>query len=272
MASLFRCKWFRWVQVVFAVYAVTGIVLWHLQERLLFHPTPLAASYKYRFSLPHQEVVIRLNETDQLHMVQFYPPDRSRKKGIVLYFHGNRGNINRYASFVPLFTQQGYEVWMPDYPGYGKTTGLRTEQRMYSDAALVYKMAVKKVSSDSIVIYGKSLGTGVATELASHSHCKLLLLETPYYSIPDLARHHFPIYPTHRMSRYLFPNYEYLPNVKAPVVIFQGTRDRLVPYRHARQLAPLLKPGDVFVTITGGGHNNLSEFEMYREKLKAALL
>lgn len=271
MAGYQRRKWFRLLQVLLAAYAVAGVVLWHLQEQLLFHPTPVAADYKFSFSLPHKEVSVRLNETDLLHMVQFYPDERIRRKGIVLYFHGNRENINRYAAFVPIFAQQGYEVWMPDYPGYGKSTGVRTEQRMYQDAALVYKMAARELRSDSIIIYGKSLGTGVATELASQYPVKRLILETPFYSIPDLAWHHLPVFPTRRMSRYYFPNYLHLPNVKAPVVIFQGTHDRLVPYQHARRLERLLKQQDWFVTIPDGRHNDLATFELYRQKLRAAL-
>lgn len=271
MIKMNRRTWLRVLQVLLAVYGVTGVVLWHLQEQLLFHPTPLSADYTFTFSLPHKEVSIRLNETDRLHLVQFFPPDSMPRRGIVLYFHGNRENVNRYASFVPSFTKEGYEVWMPDYPGYGKTTGLRTERRMYQDAALVYKMAAKQVGSSSIIIYGKSLGTGVATELASRVNCKRLLLETPYYSIPELAFHHFPIFPTERMSKYEFPNYVHLPNVKAPVVIFQGTRDRLIPHRHAVRLVPLLRQNDLFITIPGGQHNNLSAFALYRRQLQMAL-
>ncbi|HMO33601.1 MAG TPA: alpha/beta hydrolase [Lacibacter sp.] len=268
LKKLFRS---RILQLVLAIYGVTGLVLWYLQERLLFHPVPLPASHTFRFKQPHREVQVRLNEKDVLHLVQFYPSDTSRVRGIVLYFHGNRENIGRYAPFAELFTQEGYEVWMPDYPGYGKTTGERTEQRFYSDAALVYRMAAGRLAADSILIYGKSLGTGVACELAGRQPCKKLLLETPYYSIPALAWYHFPLYPASRMSRYRFSNYEHLAHVQAPVVIFQGTHDRIVPYRHAATLRPLLKPGDRFITIKGGGHNNLATFDFYRQQLRAAL-
>ncbi len=113
-----------------------------------------------------------------LNIVQF--TTNSNKKGIVLYFHGNRQNIERYGKFAPAFTKNGYEVWMMDYPGFGKTTGKRTEQVMYDDAFLVYKTAIKETLPQNIIIYGKSLGTGIAANLALKYKCQQLILDTPY--------------------------------------------------------------------------------------------
>jgi uncharacterized protein len=271
MMKFNRRKWIRGFQITIAIYCTTGIVLWQLQDALLFHPTPLSASYKFQFELKHRELVIPLNATDRLDIVQFLPADTINVKGIVLYFHGNRENINRYAKYAPNFTKHGYEVWMIDYPGYGKTTGKRTEQRFYNDADLVYKTAAQRMDDDRILIYGKSLGTGIAAELASRRLCKHLFLETPYYSISSLAAFHFPIYPVKQMSSYQFPTYVFLASVKAPVTIFHGTHDRLIPYPHTLKLKKLLKEGDEFITIQKGEHNNLPEFKQYREKLDSLL-
>ncbi len=105
------------------------------------------------------------------------------------------------------FTRNKYEVWMMDYPGFGKSTGKLTEQIMYDDAATLYQMARARFSKDSIIIYGKSLGTGVASQLASVKDCKRLILETPYYSIEALMKHYAFIYPVSLMAKYHFPNY-----------------------------------------------------------------
>jgi uncharacterized protein len=261
----------RALKIILSVYGVSGIVLWHLQEKILFHPTPLSTGYKFSFQQPNREYLIPLTEDSRLSFVRFFPTDTQHVKGVVLYFHGNRENINRYARFAGDFTAAGYEVWMMDYPGYGKSTGALTEERLYSDADQIYRMAAKRISSDSILIYGKSLGTGIASELASRRNCKRLLLETPYYSMPALAMFHFPIFPAKRMLRYQLPTYACLPQVKAPVTIFQGTKDRIIPYRHAKRLLPLLKPGDEFVTIEMGSHNNLADFPYYHMKLRALL-
>jgi uncharacterized protein len=258
-------------KVMLIIYAVTGILLWTFQDQLIFQSTQLPPGYKFEFNQPHRDLLIPLNEKEQLSIVQFYPEDTVHEKGVVLYFHGNRDNVTHYAGFVPSFTKHGYEVWMMDYPGYGKSTGELRELRFYSDAMIMYKMAVKQTGRDSIIIYGKSLGTGVASELASHELCKQLILETPYYSLPSLASAHFPIYPTTSMVQYRFPVYEYLQQVRVPVTIFHGTDDDIIPYENAAQLKQILKKDDRFISIEKGNHNNLSEFPVYAKALDSLL-
>lgn len=203
-------------------------------------------------------------------MVKFFPKDAVRK-GVVLYFHGNKENINRYAKFAANFTSKGYEVWMEDYPGYGKSIGERTEKKLYKQAEVIYTMAVSKYAADSIVVFGKSFGTGIAAYIASVKKCKRLILETPYYSIPALFGSYAPIYPTTRMSIYKIPTFEYLQDVNVPVTIFQGTNDWVIPYSNAARLKTVLKSGDEFVTIENGTHHNLNEFPLFHQKLDSLL-
>ncbi|MEJ7589878.1 MAG: alpha/beta fold hydrolase, partial [Ferruginibacter sp.] len=195
-------KVLRWIKGIVLLYCVFGIALFYLQQYFLFHPAPLARDYKYKFDMPFMEVEIPFNGTDTMNMVKFFPSDTTKKKGVVLYFHGNRGNINRYKRFVGNFTRHGYEVWMTDYPGFGKSVGERNERILYQQAEQVYKMALTKFQEDSIIIYGKSFGTGIASYLASVKDCNQLILETPYYSIPDLFNCYTFIYPTSRMADY----------------------------------------------------------------------
>ena len=261
----------RWIKVIVLLYCVIGIALYYSQEYLLFHPKVLARDYRYQFNRPFTEVEIPFNKTDTLNMVQFFPADSMKRKGVVIYFHGNRENINRYERFVNNFTKHGYEVWIEDYPGFGKSVGDRTEQILYQQALQVYKMAVTKYKQDSIIIYGKSLGTGIAAYLASVTDCKQLILETPYYSIPDIFDCYTFIYPTSRMTRYKIPTNEYLPDVKAPITIFHGTNDWVIPYRCASKLKTVLKPTDQFITIENGTHRNLNGFPLFHQKLDSLL-
>lgn len=264
-------KIFRIMTVVIFVYCSIGLALFYLQEKLLFHPEPLPNDYVFQFDVPFKEVQIAMNEEDTLSMVQFFPKD-SIPKGVVLYFHGNRDNVNRYAKFAQNFTKHGYEVWMPDYPGYGKSTGEITEQLMYDEAREVFKLANSKFSADSIIVYGKSLGTGLASYLAAKKKLQRVILETPYYSLPSLFSGYAPIYPTNRMSHFKFPVGEYLKEVQEPITIFHGTSDKLISYRHASKLKKILKPGDEFITIDGGTHNNLNQFPLFKEKLDSVLV
>ncbi len=187
-------KIYRFTIVFTLIYCSVGIALYHLQEKLLFHPKALPKDFQFKFDIPFKEVNIPMNETDTLNLIQFFPSD-SVPKGVVIYFHGNKGNVTRFAQYAPNFTKQGYEVWMPDYPTYGKTTGKLTEENMYNQATEVYKLAHSKFSADSIIVYGKSLGSGVASHIAANHDCARLILETPFYSIPDLFSHYAPIYP-----------------------------------------------------------------------------
>lgn len=265
-----RRKLYRISIIVTLVYCSVGIALYHLQEKLLFHPVPLDPDFKFSFDIPFREFNIAMNETDTLNMIQF-SPSGSAPRGAIIYFHGNRGNITRYEEEARMFLDLGYEVWMPDYPTFGKTTGSLTEENVYRQAKEVYKLVHSKFSAESIIVYGRSLGSGVASYIAAKEKCARLILETPYYSIPDLMSCYAPVYPTGRMARFKFPVGEYLEEVEAPVLIFQGTEDGTVPYRCAAKLKSKLKPGDEFVTIENGAHNNLIEFQLFHRTLAAVL-
>lgn len=266
-----RKKILRWVIPIVFIYCGTGLVLFYFQEKLMFHPEPLPRDYIFPFDRPFKEVFIPINSRDTLHLVQFFPTDTGENKGVVLYFHGNRDNVIRYEKYVGTFTKQGYEVWMPDYPGYGKSTGAITEKLINIEAEAVYKLARTHFGEDSIIVYGKSLGTGPASLIASEFKCHRLILETPYFSFPSLFSSYAPIYPTQRMTRFKFPVGKYLEKVKAPITIFHGTDDKVVFYSNASKLKALLKPGDQFITIEKGGHNDLNDFPVFKEKLDSLL-
>ena len=262
-------KLFKWLKILLVIYAVVGIALYYFQDYFIFRPLHLEKAYKFQFQYPFREVNIPYNAESNINIIQF--TSDSTPKGVVLYFHGNRHNIERYARFSEVFTKNGYEVWMMDYPGYGKSTGERTEKKLYEWSLLFYKLARVKYSPDSIILYGKSLGTGLAAQLASVRDCKYLILETPYYNFPSLLNQYLPIYPVNRIVKYKFPTNEYLKNVTAPITIFHGTNDRLIRYSNAIRLKPLLKPGDEFVTIQGGQHRGLYNYREYQRKMDSLL-
>lgn len=267
---MYRKKIFRWVKIIILLYSGIGIVLYYLQEKFLFHPEKLSNAYVYHFKIPFEEMNIAFNKSDTLNMIKFFPADTLRR-GVVLYFHGNRDNIERYAKYAPGFTKHGYEVWMPDYPGYGKSTGGRTEKKMYEQGMQVQKMAAAKYGYDSIILFGKSLGTGIASYVASQSSNKRLILETPYYSIPSMFSYYAPVYPTGKMSTYKIPQYQFLQEVNYPITIFHGSEDGVIPYSNAARLKKVLKGIDEFVTVENASHNDLNDFDLYKNKLDSLL-
>lgn len=263
-------KLLKWLKILVIVYIAGGIALYFLQDYILFHPVTLKKDHQYVFPEKHTEVNIPINESSNLNIVQFLSTD-TITKGVVLYFHGNKRNISWYAKFPPHFTRHGYEVWLIDYPGFGKSTGHFTEENLYEWADHLYQLARARFSADSIIIYGKSMGTGIATQLASKKPSKKLILETPYYNFPSVIKQYVPFYPVDQMINFKMPTNRFIKNVEAQITILQGTDDRLVTYRNAKRLAPLLKPGDEFVTIKGGSHNDLYKFKETITKLDSLL-
>ncbi len=265
-----KTKIIRWLKIIILLYAAIGIALYYLQDKFIFHPQKLDSSYQYKFDGRFEEMNIPFNETDTMNLIKFFPED-SMSRGVVIYYHGNKNNINHYAAYTKPFTKLGYEVWMEDYPGFGKSTGEITERKLYDQAMQVQKMASAKFGADSIVIYGKSLGTGIAAYVAANSKAKMLLLETPYFSIPSLFNGYAFIYPTTTMSNYKIPTNEFLKEVKYPVVIFHGTNDGVIPYRTSIKLQSVLKPTDKYFTIQGATHHNVNASKVYFDVIDSLL-
>ncbi len=262
---------FKIIKRVAIVYTALGIVLYFTQEYFIFHGVKVKKNKAYEF--PNQKFtehnITRADGTN-LHFIKFLPND-TVIKGIVIYYHGNMRNVSRYAPYTTLFTLNSYEVWMMDYPGFGKTTGKRTEQGLYNDAQNIYDLAKQEISQDSMLIYGKSIGTGIASYIAAHNQCKRLLLETPYYSLSTVYDDFTFIYPTQLLLKYQFPTYKNIPLIKAPITIFHGTKDELIGYKNASRLKPLLKPIDEFVTVEKAHHNDVMNFQIYTDKLDSLL-
>ncbi len=236
----------------------------------MLQPEPVSIDSNYAFPNPYREVNIPYAADVNMNVIQFTTKD-SVPKGVVLYFHGNKQNIGHYANQAPAFTRNGYEVWMIDYPGYGKSSGTLTEQGLYDWALTLYKLARARYTPDSIVLYGRSMGSGIATQLASIRDCKYLLLEAPYYSFPSIMSSYLPIYPYERLIRLKIPTWQYMQKVTAPVTIFHGTNDGVIRISNARRLQPYLKPNDRFIEIEGGSHNDLSAFKPYQQALDSLL-
>lgn len=259
----------KWLIIAIALYVAIGAGLYFLQEKFLFHPQKLSPEHIYNFQVPFKEINLAINNEKNLSIIQFTVPD-SVCKGVVLYFHGNRKNIERYAPSAVNFTRNKYEVWMIDYPGFGKSTGKRTEQILYDDAATLYKMARARFTKDSIIIYGKSVGTGIAAQLASVKDCKRLILETPYYSMEAMMGQYAFIYPVSLLTKYHFPNYKYFKKIEVPLAIFHGTKDEIIPYSQSVKLVKENAAANL-VTIEKGKHNNLNDSPFFHQQLDSLL-
>lgn len=186
-----------------------------------------------------------------------------------MYFHGNTGSIHRWATIAEELTSFGFDVFVPDYRGYGRSKGRRTEEILFKDALLCYKKVLELYPEDKVCIYGRSLGTGMASWLSVHTHPAAIVLETPFNNLVEVAKRHLVIVPVKYLMRYTFKNEVYLKKSTSPILIAHGTKDKIVHYKLALELYKNVQShADVeMLTIPGGGHGNLNRFPVFREAL-----
>lgn len=237
--------------------------IYFLQEKIMFQPTVLAQDYKFQFNYPFEELFFKTEKDAIINALHFRAKN---PKGVILYFHGNAGDLSRWGKIVEYFVEKGYDVLVMDYRTYGKSTGKLSEKALYHDAQFCYDYLKKGYSESDITIYGRSLGTGIGTYIAASHHPKQLILETPFYSMIDVARNRVPIIPVKQLMRYEFPTYKFIKQVKCPITMFHGTNDRVVSLKSAEKLFNSVSAENVtFTIIKGGSHNNLSDFEVYHQ-------
>jgi len=253
--------------VVISIALAGAIGCYVFQDKLIFQADVLDQDYRFSFDQSYEEFFIATPDQHQLNALWFKPAQPA--KGLVIYFHGNADNLQRWGNYAIDITQLGYEVLMIDYRGYGKSSGSPNEQDLYDDAQLVWNWAKEKTKHQKIIIYGRSLGSAIATHLAADVQPDLLILETPFDELKNasLLRYLFYLKPL----RTTFATKDYLGKVTGKIVIFHGTDDWVVNMSSAERLRPLLKDTDEFIIIPEGGHRNLRDFVLYHTKLASAL-
>ena len=257
---------YKSILIIGLIYVLLTCGLYIYQDKIIFQADKLEESYEFKFEQPFSEVTIFTRSNNELSALIFNP-DTGIPKGVILYFHGNADNMQRWGNYAVDFTSLGYTVLMIDFSGFGKSTGQPSEEVLYQDAEDTWQWALHHLKSKNFIIYGRSLGTAVAAQLATKHQPQQLILETPFYElIQDKMMLFFPF-----GLKYSFPNYRYLEDINCPVYIIQGTHDRVVSFESAKKLKPLLKPDDKFIIIEGGGHKNLRDFEKYHVELAKIL-
>jgi alpha-beta hydrolase superfamily lysophospholipase len=257
------------ILVLIGGYIVASLLLYLLQERFIFLGEPLRTDHRFDFDTPFTEINIDAEDGGMINTIHFHVEN---PKGLIVYYHGNAGNLAGWGYVASNFTQLGYEVAIMDYRGYGKSTGKRTEKTMLSDALVVYDHFKKDVPEDKLVLYGRSLGTGIAAYVASERNPSKIILETPYYNFTSLVQAHVPVFPAAPSLKYKFNTYRYLKSSQCPVYIFHGTEDRVVPFKHGNRLYESLDEEQATMyIIEGGTHNDLDNYKEYWVNLEKIL-
>jgi len=223
------------------------------QDRLLFFPTrPLAAAPR-DFGLEADELSVVTEDGVRLHGWRI----RGAGRRALLFFHGNAGNaadrLERAKILNGLF---GLDVFLVDYRGYGRSEGAPSEEGLYRDARAVSRAAIDAgFRPDQIVVFGESLGSAVAIDLASRWPCAGLVAETPFLSVPAVARVHYPFVPS-ALVRNRFDNLSKISSVAAPKLFIVAENDEVVPPAHGRRLFEAASGAREIFVIPGAHHND----------------
>lgn len=238
------------------------------QRNMIFFPSPLERTYKYVENDSLHEVFF--NTTDKAEINALFLKTKSDK--VVLYLHGNAQALDNWQKIIPYYQEVSpHGLLLIDYRGYGKSKGKITEKGLYSDAQAAYNyLLLQGYKAENIYVYGRSIGTGVAANLAAHNTVRGLILETPYYSFSLLAHEKAPYFLPRLILQYRFPSHKNINYVHAPVIILHGTEDETVPYHHGKRLFEHFNGMDkTLITIPGGHHNDLSKYPAFKEALTA---
>jgi len=258
-------QWLYISLIVFAVYIVVSILLYYLQDYLLFKPEKLDKDFQYFYE--NQEVEEYNIETRDGALINGLHFKVKQPKGVVLYLKGNSKSMRGWGKFAVDFTRHDYDVFMIDYRGFGKSTGRRTQKAIKNDLQLIYNKMKEKVDEKYIILYGRSLGSGFATKLASTNQPRMLILDAPYYSLSKVTARYAPFMPMSIILKYPIPTYKWLKYVECPIHIIHGTNDKLIPFKSSVKLSKVKPKLTRLHYVIGGGHKNLNTFESYHKML-----
>lgn len=240
---------------IMGILSIGGCIFTDEQEKLLFFPEKLAADYKFDFKNLKQEFFVDVDGA-QLNVLRFYP---SQIRGSVLYFHGNAGSLKDWGAIGSELSDLGLEVFIVDYRGFGKSSGeISSQDQLLADTEAVF-MACQKMTNNPLIVYGRSLGTSLANNIASKIPVKGVILESAFSSMTAMAQFHFPLIPS-SLLRYPLESLGWAKKYSGPIYAFHGDKDEVVPYEEATKFKSDLGSRFVLTTVPGGNHNDLILF------------
>lgn len=239
-----------WAAIV--IYLILLVSIYALQRKLQYHPSgEIAAPAAY--SLVGFEVKNLTTKDNDRILAWYKKPDHHKK--IIVYFHGNAGNMGGRADKFKIFASDGYGVLAISYSGYYGSSGKSSEQALINDgkAALdfLYSQGYKP---QDIILFGESLGSGIAVQLAAQDKFFAVILEAPYSSIANVAQRTYWFVPVDLLLKDRFDSIKYAAKITSPTLIFHGTADHVVPYAEGQKLFAAIKSEKQFITVEGAGH------------------
>ena len=251
--------------VLFIVYLGFGSILLYKQRSILYRPVRNVVYTPNELGLDYEEVT--LTTADNVQISAWYTPAKGAELTI-LFCHANSGNIMHRMDSINLFNNMGLNCLIFDYRGYGNSKGKPSEEGTYSDAAAAYRWLTetKNISAENIIIFGKSLGSSIAAQLASKVRAQALVLEGAFTSYVDIGKKFYPYLPVRLFARYSYPTIDYIKEIDMPVMIIHSQNDEIVPFELGEKLYEQANEPKEFVEIYGK-HNDgfLVSSDLYKK-------
>jgi fermentation-respiration switch protein FrsA (DUF1100 family) len=246
------------------IYAAICLLFYLLQGYFFFRPEILPQQFEYTYPFPFEELNFEMEDGAVINGIHFKVPNA---KGVVYYLKGNSRSVKGWGKFARDFVGKGYDFFMFDYRGFGKSKGRRSETALYNDAQSVYKWLCSVFPEGEIVLYGRSLGSGIAARIAAWNHPKMLILDSPYYSFLYQIRRFGFFLPLRYLLRYQMRTDQFIRKISCPMFILHGNKDSLISYEQSLLLKQLKPEQIVLLSIQQGRHNNLPELAAYHDYL-----
>lgn len=247
------------ISLLLAAFIMISIV-WIFQRKLIYIPEVNRPTREACLAEDMDEV--QLTTDDGLSLYAWYKKPKDKKTTIV-YFHGNGGQLCGRMPLVRQFLNHGYGVLLLSYRGYGGNPGKPSEQGLYRDARAALHYVYERHSC--AVVLGESLGTGVATQMATEFPVKGVILQSPYMSLVAMAKLHYPWVFIEPVDK--FHSDQKIGHVTAPLLVIHGEADNVVPYSQGKSLYALAKTQKTLLSYPGKGHADLWQHELYQKIL-----
>lgn len=260
----------RIITALALVYVLACVILYFFQEKILFHPEKVNKKVTYTYSANFEERFFKVEDEIQLNALLFKADSVVGERKLVFYIHGNAENLTTAGGVASSFTDEGYDFFVYDFRGFGKSDGhIDSEARLFADAQILYSQLRSQYGDERITIVGYSIGTGIASWLAANNHPERLILQAPYFSMKDMMHQQYPIFPSWILKYPLETNLR-LQKTTCPIYIFHGTQDDVIPYASSTRLKKMIPSIDL-TSIPDLGHTGFMQNPAYQTKLSQIL-
>ncbi len=244
------------ILILVAGYGLLIVAMYFMQTRMLYLPNMPGRALTMTpadVGMDYQDVSIQTADGVTLH--GWFVPGRSSR--VLLFFHGNAGNISHRLDSIQQFHRLGMAVFIIDYRGYGQSSGKTTESGIYTDteAAWRYLTEDRGIAGSDIVIFGRSLGASAASRLAAQHQPLALIVESSFTSVPDIAQELYPWLPARWLSRFSHATHDYVRDVHCPILVAHSRDDEIIPFHHGETIFESANEPRTFLTLHGT-HND----------------